>query len=463
MDENKAYYTLRYERNDGLHKAGERLTQSADVVRIGQEEDCEVRFGNDTDLADETFAVIRPCKKIGGWQLVACSPHMKPCVNGTEVSLVHYLEDGDHLTFEDRDRGRGKALRQELLFHVHRDGKYEVGSGTKKEAAPFPRKLAVALVAVFVLTLCAFGGYLHEMSRADEQRQALLDSVKPSVVQLSVDTVYYVERTPAGSRVLATYSYVASEGHNISGTAFLTQDSLLVTARHCIEPWLNDASAMTANGPKDLKSTPARWAMEAETYNQTHRGDTTYAVVGVCGLWGGENATEYLASHLSSDFRCDRTRDNVIELGDFYHTYYWRSIQRGHNRIDMMLGDIATLKVPQAGRIALAGRADMERMLKRNSRLDFIGYPNHEEKGLECHEGEVRLPFRQGDERLIAHSGQLAHGYSGGPVLVVERTSMLGGGKVYAVGVVSVADKVGDRSYSVPVTEIKREEATNEK
>lgn len=451
MEKTEKYYTLRYERSDGRHKAGEKVAAAADTVRIGQEEDCDVCFDNRTDFADELFAVVRPCRNTDGWQLVPCSPYVRTMVNGTAVRLVHYLEDGDRIRFE--------GIQQELLFSLHSDGKYNAGAGTTVIEAPLSRKFLVAVVAAFVLLSGLLGFYVHEQSSVGERRAALLDSVKQSVMQISVDSVYYLERTSAGTRVVGTYSYAAAEGNNISGTAFLTEDSLLVTARHCVEPWLNDISVMNTNRKKDLKCLPTRWALEAETYNQTHDGDTAYLVISVCALYGGENATEYLGSYKSNEFRCDSTRDNIIEKGDFYNVYYWRSILRGHNRDDMMLGDVASLKTNKAGRIALARKEDMERMLKRKQRLDFIGYPSYGERGMEFINGEVQLPYHSDEGKLIAHNGRLTHGYSGGPALVVKTGKMMGGGKVYAVGVVSVTDEGGgDRTYSVPITEIKREE-----
>lgn len=442
MEENKKYYTLRYERTDGQHKAGERIAASAETVRIGQQEDCDVRFANDTDFADETFAVIRPCKDTGGWQLVACSEFVITTVNGTAVRLVHYLDDGDRISFEGE--------RQELLFNIHSDSKYNADGGTVVVSAPVSRKLELAIFAILFILICIIGGYSYQIKNADRQRTAVIDSMKQSVMQISVDSVYYVERSASGTRIIGTYSYEQAEEHSISGTAFLTEDSLLITARHCIEPWLNDGTIMGANKPKDLKSLPTRWALEAETYNQTHDGDTTYLVVSVCRLYRGEKATDYVATYKSTDFSYDQSRDNIIEKGDFYNVYYWRSIQCGHTRRDMMLGDIASVKHCDKGRISIAKDDDMKGMLRQGQRLDFIGYPSYIESGMEPSEGEVKLEYHNTGDEMIAHNGGLKSGYSGAPALVVK------GQSAYAVGVVSVTDEGGDRIYSVPITEINK-------
>ena len=92
-------------------------------------------------------------------------------------------------------------------------------------------------------------------------------------------------------------------------------------------------------------SLPSRWALEAETWNQLHAGDTSFSVVGRCTLSRGEgSAEESLATFLSSDFRYDPSRDDIVEFGDFNREYYWRSLMQRHGRSDMMLGDIASVR-----------------------------------------------------------------------------------------------------------------------
>ena len=66
----------------------------------------------------------------------------------------------------------------------------------------------------------------------------------------------------------------------VAGTCFLTCDSLFVTARHCVEPWINDEDW---NGISyDDKMSPAvRLATMAETRNMM-LGEEKYKVKAHC-------------------------------------------------------------------------------------------------------------------------------------------------------------------------------------
>lgn len=441
MKEYKRYFTLRYERGDGKHKAGEKVVAAEKVVRLGQQEDCDVRFDNPTDFADETFAVVRPSRDGAGWKLIVCSENFVTKVNGVRIEMIHSLADGDHIAFD--------GIRQELVFNVHEDNVYSPANETLHVSAPMSRKLIALLIAIPVLLFVVGGLYIHHMNTQEEVRNGVLDKAKGSVFQLSVNSAYLEMIVGRDTTCIDSFAY---EGKGICGTAFLTTDSLIVTARHCIEPWLNDGDIMQTDDPRQLKSKVTRWALMAETYNQTHSGDTLYKVVSVFSLYSGDKGETLEGRYRSDQFAYDSSRDDIIEKGDFTHEYYWRSLLRRHARKDMMLGDVATIKVYRAGNIALADNAKMTELVQEHQRLDFIGYPAYAEEGQEKSTGEVkRYRDASGEQDMIAHNGKLTYGYSGGPALVVNGT------EVYAVGVVSVTETVGDRMYSVPVTEIKRE------
>lgn len=427
------YYTLRFVSDDSMHRAGERVAASQSTVRIGQQEDCDVRFGNASEYADELFAVVRPCCSGDGWLLIPCSEFVRTTVNGTSVELVHYLADGDRIGFGDE--------RQELLFSVCRDEKYDLTAGAVHIAPGVSRRLIALLAAVPLLLFAVLGWSVHRSANADKRLAAALGQAKPSVLHLCVDSVFYVETTPAGSNVLRRLSLADGDGSVVSGSAFLTADSLLLTARHCIEPWLNNAEIMTVVDPASLQSVPVRWALEAETYNQTHAGDTTYRVVSGCFV---ESSGERF---LSSDFSVDTSRDDIVDMGDYDREFYWRSLRGRHDNRTMMLGDIAVVKSGRAGTIAVAPDCDMESLLHEGAKICFMGYPDYETGGLEYSRGEVKRGFSRGE--MIVHDGSsLKHGYSGGPVFVIQ------GERLVAVGVISVVDaNGGNRIYSVPVSE----------
>ena len=442
------YYTLRFLHSDSLHKVGEQLVASEDIVRIGQQQDCDISVVNVSSYADEVFAIVRPCAHTKGWQLIPVSQYVQVKVNGSPVTLVHYLVDGDRIAFDDNN--------QELLFNVRNDGKYSTEMGIIKVSSPVSRKIMALLI---LLPIILFGILFYENRRMELegkiQEMLLADEVKKSILQLSVDSVYYVEETSSGSRILRRFSYVETEGKAINGTAFLTTDGSLFTARHCIEPWLNDGEIIKGI-PSMVKSIPTKWALEAETYNQTHHNDTIYKVVGLCTLSRGEHATEQFEGRWkSSDFIYDTTRDDIIELGDFDEECYWRSIRRQSSRSDMMFGDLAYMLFPMKGMITLPSDSDMRELVGEGNSLFFMGYPEYQIPGFEFSEGKVKRNYHA--EEMLAHDGSLVHGYSGGPVLVVEDND------IYVVGVISVIDsKGGDRMYSVPITKRMRGGNINE-
>lgn len=445
--ENKdtTYYSLRYGMTDSLHKKGETVVIPSGEVRIGQQEDCKIQLANDTEFEDELYAIIRPSRNAGEWQLIPASEHVRTFVNGNAVLLVHYLSDGDRISFEQEE--------QEFLFNVHHDGKVAASQGIQYIAAPISRKLIALLIAVPLILFSALYYIINTNNKKEERKIEILNTLRASVLQISVDTVRYVMVTKDGEQVLQTYSYLADEGYVINGTAFLTNDNRIVTARHCIEPWLNDADIQSAMLPSDLKSTPTRWAMIAETKNQCRlNSDTIYKVVAYCNFYRGNNGTEpFGRTYRSSEFHYDTSRDAIVEKGDFEHEYYWRSITETYSNKEMIFDDVAWAKTDSTGKIAVATQKEITELLTSKCDLNFIGYPDHKTmRGLNIGEGKLELDYAQGS--MIAHSGNLIHGYSGAPVLVLKDD------KAYAVGVVSRLDaNGGGRSYSVPINELKKE------
>lgn len=438
-------FSLKYGKSDSVHKKGELVVVRSGELRIGQQEDCEVRFANNTDYEDEQYAVIRPARNEGEWLIVPVSEYVEVYVNGLPVSLLQYLNDGDRITFDDEE--------QELLFRVCRYDKSDAGKGVVVVPAPrFTKPFAILAVLTFVLFILS-GGYMLKLGTFERKNNEMLKALRESVLQVCVDSVIFVERTSAGEKVLRTFSYLEEEGCVINGTAFLTSDSRIVTARHCIEPWLSDPNVAEADVPEELTCRPSRWAMEAETYDQTHESDTSYAVIAICDFYGDRNGSrEPVLSYRSSEFFVDRTRDLIVEKGDFKKVYYWRSIEESGLSKEMMLGDVAWARTDSTGLLILAGEDDIDELLSERQQFYFMGYPDHKTmRGLNVTDGHMQMEFEKGG--MIAHDGNLIHGYSGAPAIVLK------GNKAYAVGVVTRIDaNGGGRSYSVPVRELKKEE-----
>ena len=438
-------FSLKYGKSDSVHKKGELVVVRSGELRIGQQEDCEVRFTNRTDFEDEQYALIRPTRNEGEWQIIPVSEYVDVYVNGVPVILLHHLNDGDRISFDCED--------QELIFKICRFDASDTAKGVVVVPAPHFAKSFALLTALTLVLLSILGGYVFKAGSAERNTNRMLNALRESVLQLSVDSVLFVERTTDGEKVLRAYSYLEEEGSVINGTAFLTSDSRIVTARHCIEPWLNNLNVTDADMPEDLTCRPSRWAMEAETYNQTHESDTSYEVVAICNFSGGRNGSgESVRSYRSSEFFVDRTRDLIVEKGDFQNVFYWRSVEESGLSKEMMLGDVAWARTDSIGLLILAGEDTIDELLTGRQLFYFMGYPDHKTmRGLAVTEGHMQMEFEKGG--MIAHDGNLIHGYSGAPAIVLK------GHKAYVVGVVTRIDaNGGGRSYSVPVNELIKEE-----
>ena len=434
-----AYFVLTLLDSGHWVRTDESIAASSDTVGIGETSDCQLRFPASGPFAEEKYAVIRRQGE-AEWVLIPVSRFVSTYVNGSRVELDHYLADGDIISFEGRE--------EELKFEIRRDGAFSAEAGTLRMKQSFSRGMVSLLVILPVLLFAVLGLFLIRLSFRERVREKVLAQARESVLRIAVDSVYYLKTGPGGETELGRYSYQEAENTLPSGTAFLTSDSLLVTARHCIEPWLNTRTLLLANPDDKILSLPAQWALEAETKNQTGDGTTVYQVVSRCVVKrSAHGEDETLFSFLSSDFAFDTSRDEIIEIGNFNETYYWRSIAGRFSLRDMMLDDIAWKKVDRRGSLVPADPEQMTGLLKSGTAVSFMGYPNYQEKGFNRDDGKVSIDYRPGT--MLAHSGSLAPGFSGGPVILVK------GERAYAVGVVSVKDYSGDnRIYSVPITEM---------
>ena len=427
---NGQYYSLRW-RGNGI-RTDEHLAASDDTIRIGQRDDCEVRIPNLSQYADELFAVIKPARSADGWLVIPTSGFVRTFVNGSPVVLTHYLKSGDRISFSE--------TTADILFEIRKGD----NTGTTHFTSMSRRFIAiVSCTAAIVIALALYGLFIQPDLK--HRNLVVLRSAEQSVFQLSVDSIYYV-RTVFGK--VDTLCRETSSGQSslvINGSAFLTTDGMLVTARHCIEPWLNYNWVFLPQVNVDSLPLGTAWALKAETYNQTHLNDTSYKVVSKCTL---RSEGKYLGTYWSSEFQYDNSRDEIVEIGDFSHRYFMRSITGRFNRSDMMLGDLAFMPVGfWAGTIEIPSEEILSKLVTTESSLTFKGYPLRQEAGLETLHGDVLKDYIPG--HMISHSGNLESGYSGGPALAVYD------GKAYAVGVISTFDKGSKHCcYSVPTSEL---------
>jgi V8-like Glu-specific endopeptidase len=455
MSELKTYYTLRYEHADALHRAGDRLFNAADVLHIGQTDYCEARLVNETPFEDAVLAVIRPQEGAEGWVLVPVSPYKEHevRVGGTLVDCLHLLRDGDRISFA--------GSRQELLFNIHHDSDYLAKGITPVKVTGMSRWTKVMMVALPLLLALLGWAYLDRRNALKEGlTTAMREEAELSVFQLKVDTIklVYIER--GDTTVLESCADIQS-----AGTIFLTTDNRLITARHCLEPWLNREPALNSDTSK-IEVPYVRWALRAETYNQTMDDGTEMQVITCCSVNEGGKRGGFLCHVNSTQFHFDRSRDVLQVLGTFEEEYCWRSISPRYNNSRMMLGDIAYMEVPEGlleshpqGTIRLASDQQLTRLLGKKERaLTVLGFPaKTTQTNIEMRQGSLSQPFEFDAEgravSVIDYTGEVVEGFSGGPVLVRD---WLHG--FYVVGVVSGFDAInGSNHYAVPVSEIQKE------
>lgn len=399
-------------------------------VAIGQTPGCDIRIPNTSRYEDVVMARIAPDKDANGWHIIKVGNFYPVAVKGCDMNRVHYLSDGDIIEVSGRQLRfniREGEQTAPSVTHIHTAGKALWGIS------------ALVSVALFIL------GYLLY----DNQRERISESMKAeiasSIYTTSVDSVQLI----CGDSIVDSYVYTSSP----TGTAFLTTDSLIVTARHCIQPWLNKVLPHEYSTLPQSSDWPIEKALFAETENQLS-GNEKWRLVTFLTLTNedGESFT------ISSDrFKIDTASDDIVELGSYSDPKYWRSISHRYSRRDMMLGDIAVACADKAGTIAIADKAEIQKLLHdRGVRLTFAGHPESSVNGsrLDFKTDELRLPVEEMPECpgrlfMLAHEGGLTPGFSGGPVIVRNGTGFV------AVGVVSVVDeRNGNRSYSVPTSEI---------
>ena len=425
---------------------GKQYFNRDNVMHIGQTDTCEVRLPNDSQYEDAVFAVIVKRDADKGWKLIRMSPFKEHevRVNGMLVENVHLLNDGDRIAFEGQ--------KNEFVFNVRDDDTYTASGIVMAQGG---NKVVKIWMIVMTLGLLLFGLVYYYNQPITS---SMINRAKTSTYRIIVDSVKLVKVKNGVSTVIESCPMSSPS------TIFLTDDSLLVTARHSIEPWLNVKADFQLDTISDDIPKHIKMALKAITYNYYTDDGSELQVVSVCSVFQIEPQYKFLFKVESSDFVMDKSRDAEIEFGDFYHHYNWKSMSPISDNTDMMMGDFAFLPtkgrpIKPAGTIHLASEKDFQKMAKKDViNVVMLGYPSDmqvKEHKILPEVGKLKNSIELDEngmvKHVIAHDGKVVPGYSGGPVL----TKM--GFRWYAIGVVSVTDKyVKERFYSVPVIEIER-------
>jgi len=433
MRERIHYISLKVKGGNTYHKNGKQLKLTERIVNIGETVDCDVRYETDF-LQPEYYASIIKNEDGKNWRIVKRSQYVDISIVGKgSIGYAYQLSDGDIIQFENK--------LMTLCFHTHYDDRYNV-----EERQNSWKWVFVGLFGLLAVVAVIFG----LSNRQESISAADVEPLEESVYFVKVDSVRRLLTANGREEILPPTKIL--EGEVPMGTAFLTTDRKLITARHCVEYWIGTNLDLTTK-VLDLKEDDiVRWAIEVETFNQTHDLDSAIQLQVFFSVFDFMGNQRYSFSSNNKQVHINNDKDGLFLLADFSQDYYWRSVQPYFNDRQMELGDILWVDgLSEQGKIKLAS-LDQIHNIKKGTKLMICGYPM---TGI-C---DIRMTFTEGTIRrnTLAESENLFfesninHGFSGGPVLMKD------GDEIVAVGVVSRVDSISGGLYkwAVPVSEVK--------
>lgn len=440
------YFRLTYTASCDRARIGESVLCGKRHLTIGQNPSCDVLIPEVNTHELIISASIVPSSSGESWHIVRRNDVQDIRVNGKPLAIACPLSNGDDITITDDNK------ITKLHFSIHHDGNYDPAYGIIHNHRR-DRSIILTAVAVAFLALGAAAIGLVASLGDNDLRHLDLEPYNASIYHITTDSVYLTVDTvingEASQAVLAAIELTKAA----EGTCFLTDNGLFVTARHCIEPWLNDEKwdGVTIN---ESMAPEVALAAQAETANRLS-GTTRYHLYSHCIITNGIERYE----HKSSDFIMNKSRDQVVCLGTNDAPIYWRTIFPIANRRDMELGDVACIKSDGlTGDITLASLEDLALFDKQTDKdIAVIGFPlndNNVNNVISKSYGNSQHLELDADSGApigcIQMLASINPGNSGGPVLALI------GGKVKAIGIVSKADGKATQGafWAVPITEI---------
>ena len=451
------YYRLTYISSSDKARLGDCMLNGSKALNIGQGTVCDLQLPESEMYEPELYASILPqqtqdgqLSPSGGWYVTRRSDSRRVLVNGEEVGIAQSLNSGDTLSFSD-----GEQV-EELKFEVFDDGDYDVSSGFVYKKHQSQRRYFLVTVALTVLAI-GIAAYALLAPREQDLRHLDLDTFCQSTYHVVVDSVYLeCDMVVDGVHTLTVTEAIELE-EAAEGTAFLTSDSLFVTARHCIEPWINDEE-WDGVPDRNKMSPEVRLATTAETENRL-AGYQKYRLRAHCVISKGLERYDYY----STDFSMNKSRDMVMRLGTGEKVFYWRTIFPIAHRRDMELGDFAYVKAAALAadavksEITLADWDDLVTFANGGHQdIAVIGYPlndNDAEMVSVVYGNLMAFEYHdslQAPVGCLQLSAPINPGNSGGPVFAKI------GDALKVIGIVSKADGRASQGlfWAVPVTEV---------
>lgn len=442
------YYRLTYTSSDKRELIGDYVLNGSRPLNIGQDDSCDVKLPDSDKYEPQLFATILIHDHEDGWYVVKRTDSYHIYVNGDDVPVAQALKSKDVLSFSDG------TYHTELRFDIINDGEYDAKSGIvyrkhKSQKSYFVMTALLALLAIGAIAYALFG-------RQKDLRHTDLSMYSQSVYHITTDSVYLLCDSLIDGHIQQVVVEAIELSQVASGTCFLTEESLFVTARHCIEPWINDEEWDGVSSKKKM-SPEVRLATMAETGNRLS-GTQKYTVRAHCVISKGLDRYDYY----STDFLMNKSRDMVMRLGTTKEIFYWRTIFPIAHRRDMELGDFAYLKakdISEKGNIPMATWEDFQTFASPENDHDIavVGYPlndnDADDVAVPVYGNLMSMELNEADKGLagcMQLSAPINRGNSGGPVFAMID------GEIKVVGIVSKADGRADQGmfWAVPVIEV---------
>lgn len=433
MKENKHYISLTIKGGNAYHQNGKRIKLAERIINIGETADCDVRYETDCVQPDYYASIIRNDDN-SGWRIVKRSQHTDINIAGKgPIGYACQLVDGDIIQFGNQQMA--------LSFHTHFDDKYDEEGQDRTWQWAVAGLIGLAAIITLILNI------------GNRQDGILANDVEPleeSVYIIKVDSVRRMLITNSQEELFAPTKVL--EGDAPTGTAFLTTDGILVTARHCVEYWIGTNLDLTTKVADMKKDDIVRWAIETETFNQTHNSDSTMYLQVFFSVFDFMGNIKYSFASTDERVHINMEKDGLFLLADFSQDFYWRSVRPYFKDRQMELGDILWIDgLKEQGKIKMA-TLEVVQNVKNGTKLMICGYPmtGIGDKRMTFTEGTIRRHAKAENENLFFESN-INHGFSGGPVLMKD------GDDVVAIGVVSRVDSISSGLYkwAVPITEVK--------
>ncbi|MBQ9556501.1 MAG: serine protease [Muribaculaceae bacterium] len=440
------YYRLTYIATSDRPRLGDSVLCGNRPLNIGQNASCDVPIPQSSEHEPVMSATIVPAASGEAWHLVRRNDAQGILVNGEEVTIACPLSHGDKITVIDGQQ------QTKLRFSVYHDGNYDPSVGiihTRRQGSKTAYVLAIA--AAVMAAIAVIVGIIATRNNHD-LRHIDLEPYNSSIYHITTDSVYLKVDTIINGEAQCVIIDAIALKDVAEGTCFLTDDGLFVTARHCIEPWLNDEQWDGVSFNKSM-SPEVALAARAETANRLS-GTTRYHLCSHCIISNGIERYEYF----STDFSMNKTRDQVVCLGTNDAPIYWRSIFPIANRRNMELGDAAYVQSDGlTGDIKLATLDELAQFDHQTDKdIAVIGFPLNDNDVTnvisKSYGNSQHLELDENGKPIgcIQMIASINPGNSGGPVMALI------GGEVKAIGIVSKADGRATQGtfWAVPVTEV---------